>query len=78
MRQGAILVVLKLFGQSYVSTFMRDIHLPRMSVHLEDGQRVYFKTDKPHKITLLAYFGFSKVVAFTRGLLYGEVPVHYV
>ena len=55
-----------------------------LSVHLENGQRVYFTTDNapekvqnPPKTTLLAFFDLCQTDAFARELLYSEVPAYY-
>uniref|UniRef100_A0A8D9B6G9 ATP-dependent DNA helicase n=1 Tax=Cacopsylla melanoneura TaxID=428564 RepID=A0A8D9B6G9_9HEMI len=56
-----------------------------LSVHLENGQRVYFTTDNveqrvqnPPKTTLMAFFDLCRQDDFARTLLYNEVPAFYV
>lgn len=58
-----------------------DIHY---SVHLENGQKVYFiahtaaeKVKNPHKNTILAFFDLCTTNSFATGLLYSEVPAYY-
>ncbi|GFW00167.1 ATP-dependent DNA helicase [Trichonephila clavipes] len=56
-----------------------------LSVHLENGQRVYFTEDNvihkiinPQKTTLMAFFELCQVDNFAKTLLYCEVPAYYV
>ncbi|GFQ97538.1 ATP-dependent DNA helicase [Trichonephila clavata] len=56
-----------------------------LSVHLENGQRVYFTEDNaihkiiiPQKTTLKAFFEPCRVDNFVKTLLYCEVPAYYV
>lgn len=56
-----------------------------LSVHLENGQRVYFTKDNvmekmqnPSKTTLMAFFDLCNVDDFARRLFYYEVPAYYV
>lgn len=56
-----------------------------LSVHLENGQRVYFTPDNfgdriknPPNTTLLAFFDLCKVDYFAQTLLYSEIPAYYV
>ncbi|GFV90790.1 ATP-dependent DNA helicase [Trichonephila clavipes] len=58
------------------------IHL---SIHLENGQRVYFtnanvlqRALNPPGTTLTAFFTLCQEDAFARTLLYSEVPSYYV
>jgi len=53
-----------------------------LSVHLENGQRVYFnpnnvQMDSPPITTLTAFFDLCKYDEFARTLLYNEVPSYY-
>ncbi|KIH48241.1 hypothetical protein ANCDUO_21693, partial [Ancylostoma duodenale] len=55
-----------------------------LSVHLENGQRVYFTADTaqerathPPNTTLTAFFDLCQQDPFARTLLYPEVPKHY-
>ncbi|GBM54897.1 hypothetical protein AVEN_77808-1 [Araneus ventricosus] len=55
-----------------------------LSVHLENGQRVYFTRENAHAVasepprtTLTAYFEICKQDPFVRTLLYPEVPRYY-
>ncbi|XP_045511060.1 uncharacterized protein LOC123705982 [Colias croceus] len=57
------------------------IHL---DVHLEGGQRIYFNPENvterlhnPRRTTLLAFFNLCETDAFSRSLLYSEVPSYY-
>ncbi|XP_008482471.2 uncharacterized protein LOC103519163 [Diaphorina citri] len=74
--------VWKILGFPIHERFPPVMHL---SVHLENGQRVYFtahnisdKLQNPPKTTLLAFFDLCKADTFARGLLYSEVPSYYV
>ncbi|GFX95421.1 ATP-dependent DNA helicase [Trichonephila clavipes] len=56
-----------------------------LSVHLENGQTVYFTKDSaihkiinPQKTTLMAFFELCQVDNFAKTLLYCEVPAYYV
>lgn len=56
-----------------------------LSVHLENGQRVYFTPDNfgdriknPPNTTLLAFFDLCKVDYFAQTLLYSEIPAYYL
>ncbi|GFY04397.1 ATP-dependent DNA helicase [Trichonephila clavipes] len=56
-----------------------------LSVHLENGQRVYFTEDNvihkiinPQKTTLMAFFELCQVDNFVKTLLYCEVPAYYI
>lgn len=56
-----------------------------LSVHLENGQRLYFnennvieRINNPPKTTLLAFFELCQVDSFARTLLYHEVPSYYI
>ena len=56
-----------------------------LSVHLENGQRVYFteeniieKIKNPPKTTLMAFFDLCKTDEYAKKLLYNEIPVYYV
>ena len=56
-----------------------------LAVHLEGGQRVYYKpgqptahlTDTPPKTTLTAFFYLCKTDPLAKTLLYSEVPRHF-
>nr|XP_033797247.1 uncharacterized protein LOC117359137 [Geotrypetes seraphini] len=55
-----------------------------LSVHLENGQRVYFTTEsasrlayQPSNTTLTAFFQLCQQDAFARTLLYPEIPRYY-
>lgn len=55
-----------------------------LSVHLENGQRVYFNTENarrqaqtPPSTTLTAFFDLCRNDVFARTLLYSEVPKYY-
>ena len=55
-----------------------------MSVHLENGQRVYFTTENaaeqaqaPQETTLTSYFRLCIQDEFARTLLYNQVPKYY-
>lgn len=57
----------------------------QLSVHLENGQRVYFtdenlmeKLKNPKNTTLLAFFNLCESDDFARKLLYCEIPSYYV
>ena len=66
-----------------------DIHdrypaMVNLSVHLENGQRVYFtqenarqQVDDPTGTTLTAYFKLCDRDDFARTLLYADVPTYY-
>jgi len=56
-----------------------------LSVHLENGQRIYFTTDNasekvqnPNSTTLLGFFELCKNDSFARTLLYSEVPAYFI
>jgi len=56
-----------------------------LSVHLENGQRIYFTTDNasekvqnPNNTTLLGFFELCKNDSFARTLLYSEVPAYFI
>ena len=58
--------------------------MSHLSVHLENGQRVYFTVDNaeevaetPPETTLTAYFKLNTEDPFARNLLYNEVPAYY-
>lgn len=56
-----------------------------LSVHLENGQRIYFTTDNasekvqnPNNTTLLGFFELCKNDSFARTILYSEVPAYFI
>mgnify|MGYP000933764873 CR=1 FL=1 len=55
-----------------------------VSVHLENGQRVYFRpenatsiADNPPNTTLTAFFSLCQSDSFARTLLYAQIPTYY-
>ena len=55
-----------------------------LSVHLENGQRVYFRpenatsiADNPPNTTLTAFFSLCQSDSFARTLLYAQIPTYY-
>lgn len=57
----------------------------QLSVHLENGQRVYFRpedaariAENPPNTTLTAFFLLCRSDSFAKNLLYSEVPTYYV
>ena len=63
----------------------RDPPVLHLSVHLENGQRVYFTTETAQKVatepptrtTLTAFFELCQKDSFAKTLLYSEVPSYY-
>ncbi|GBN61619.1 hypothetical protein AVEN_62136-1 [Araneus ventricosus] len=62
----------------------RDPTVIHLSVHLENGQRVYFKTENaaqraqaPQETTLTTFFKLCTQDEFARTLLYNQVPKFY-
>lgn len=73
--------VWRILGFPIHERFPAVVHL---SVHLENGQRVYFnesnafqRISNPHKTTLTSFFQLCQNDSFARTLLYSEVPQYY-
>lgn len=73
--------VWRILGFNIHEQYPNVIHL---SVHLENGQRVYFtqenvldRINEPPKTTLTAFFQLCQTGAFPRTLLYNELPRYY-
>lgn len=78
-------------GEAIWRLLQLDIHdrhpaVVHLQVHLENGQRVYFREDEdrqnltnrdPPRTTLLGFFELCRDDDFARGLLYSEVPMYY-
>ena len=79
------LAAMRLFGESWAFQFMRRYPtVMPLSVHLENGQRVYFTEDnlhdrvnEPPKTTLTAFFLLCQQDNFAKTLLYCEVTKYY-
>lgn len=76
-------------NEAFWKTFRFPIHgrhpaVVKLHVHLENGQRVYFRQDNarriaanPPRTTLTAFFELCQVDEFARTLLYMQVPSFY-
>lgn len=71
----------RLFGQPIHERYPAVMQL---AVHLENGQRVYYRpgqeriiAEAPSDTTLTAFFKLCQTDAFARTLLYAEVPTYY-
>lgn len=81
-----IFAVLKPCGESCFSIHARLLPVVHLSVHLENGQRVYFTDDNvvdniqnpPKKNTLIAFFELCSYDMFAQMFLYSEIPSYYV
>jgi len=63
----------------------RNPAIQHLQVHLENGQRVYFRPERAHEVaqnppatTLTGFFNLCRDDPDARGLLYQDVPRHYV
>jgi len=63
----------------------RFLPVMHLSVHLENGQRIYFTTDNgaekvqnPNSTTLLGFFELYKNDSFGRTFLCSEVPAYFI
>lgn len=85
MKPGVTLAALKMLGE-LMQPYPWEVPLViYLSVHLENGQSVYFSTDNTSGIvqkqsitTFLGSFELCKNDSFSRGLLYSGVPAYFI